>query len=205
MSSPVTRRCPPGLFIGIETSVMAPPCQTMRRSATRRWRCTVTPISVITARMSCLRSRTVVVGASKMARMSAPAVVIQASSCSVSATGRRARWAARSFSAARTAASLASRFASSATNRFSGSTLSNWRCARSASSVSSHCQLEHRQVSLVVGVGLGQGLGGGGQRGRGQHVKHLVEDPVFQPDAADALADVLPGIQLFGAGAHIAV
>ena len=52
---------------------------------------TVIAISSITARMSCLRSRSVVVGASNTARTSAPAVVIQASSCSVSATGRRAR------------------------------------------------------------------------------------------------------------------
>ena len=135
VSSSVTRRCPPDLVIGIDNSVTAPPCQTMRRSATRRWRCTVRPISAITARTSCLRSRTVVVGASKMARMSAPAVAIQASSCSVNATGRRTRWAARSFSAARTAASLASKFFSKvlATKRFSGSTLSNWRSARSAS------------------------------------------------------------------------
>ena len=83
---------PPGVFIDIEASVTAPPCQTMRSSATRRSPCTVRPISAITARTSCLRSRTVVVDASKMARMSAPAVVIQASSCSVNATGRRARW-----------------------------------------------------------------------------------------------------------------
>ena len=43
-------------------------------------------------------------------------------------------------------------------------------------------QLEHRQVAPIVGVGLGQGLGGGGQRCGGQHVEHLVEDLVLQPD-----------------------
>jgi hypothetical protein len=62
-------------------------------------------------------------------------VVIQAVSCSVRVTGRRARWAASWFSAVRTAMSLSSRTASTvlATSRFSGSTLSYWRCARPAS------------------------------------------------------------------------
>lgn len=62
------RRCLPVLVIGTASSVAAPPCQMMRSSATRRWRYTVRPISAMTARMSCLRSRAVVVGASKMAR-----------------------------------------------------------------------------------------------------------------------------------------
>ena len=65
-------------------------------------------------------------------------------------------------------------------------------------------QLEHRQVATIVGVRLGQGLGGGGQRCGGQHVEHLVEDLVLQPDPAEALADVLAGIELLGAGTHIA-
>ena len=91
---------------------------------------------VMTARMSCLRSRSVVVGASNTARTSAPAVVIQASS----SFGERDRAAGALggqvvLGAARTAASLSSSARSRvrATSRFSGSTSSNWRGARSAS------------------------------------------------------------------------
>ena len=96
---------------------------------------TVTTISVMRARNSCLRCTLLVVGASNTARRSAPATVIQAASCSVRVTGRRACWAASWLLAVRTAASLASRAASRvrATSRFSGSTLSYWRRARPAS------------------------------------------------------------------------
>ena len=73
---------------------------------------TVTVTSVMTARMSSLRWALVVAGAWKMARRSAPAVVIQAVSSSVRVTGRRACWAASWFSAVRTAVSLSSRTAS---------------------------------------------------------------------------------------------
>ncbi len=77
----------------------------------------------------------VVVGAWKMALTSAPARVIQASSSSVRVTGRRACWPRRSFSAWRTTASLSSQPRSRvrATSRFSGSTASYCRLARSAS------------------------------------------------------------------------
>ena len=151
------------------TSVTAPPCQMMRRSATRRRRCTVMPISAMTARMSCLRSRNVVVGASKIARMSAPAVAIQASSCSVNATGRRARWAARSFSAARTRGQLGLQVllqgpGDQTVLRFDGVELAARPVGLVAGAFDG--QLEHRQVASIVGVGLGEGLGGRGQRRR---------------------------------------
>jgi hypothetical protein len=55
----------------------------------------------------------------------------------------------------------------------------------------------------MVGIGLGQCLGGGGQRRRFQDGEQLIEDGVLQPDTTDALADVLTGIELFGAGTHV--
>ena len=64
-------------------------------------------------------------------------------------------------------------------------------------------QLEHREVTPVVGVSLGQCLGGGGQCRRFQDGEQLVEDGVLQPDTTDALADVFTGIELFGTGTHI--
>jgi hypothetical protein len=55
----------------------------------------------------------------------------------------------------------------------------------------------------VVAVGLGQRLGGRGQRRRFQDGEQLIEDGVLQPDTTDALAHVLTGIELFGAGTHV--
>ena len=179
----------------------------MRSSATRRSACTVTATSAITARMSCLRSRSVVVGASKTARTSAPAVVIQASSCSVNATGRRARWAARSFSAARTAASLASRH------------VLQCPCHQTVLRLDV-VELAQRPVGLVAGAFDASSNTARSRRwwasasarawavavsaAGSSTVEQLVEDRVLQPDATDALADVLAGVELFGAGAHVA-
>ena len=131
---PWVRRLPI-LFIGMASVVTAPPCQVTARSAILVSAWTVTAISLITARISCLRSTAVVVGASNTALMSAPALVIQASSSLVRAAGLRACCARRSLSAFRTAASLSSQARSRvrATSRFSGSTASYWRRARSAS------------------------------------------------------------------------
>ena len=56
MSSPVTRARRPALFMGVDTSVAAPPCQMIFRSATRVPVLTVMTTSAITARSSCLRS-----------------------------------------------------------------------------------------------------------------------------------------------------
>ena len=52
----------PVLFIGIASSVAAPPCQVITRSAVLVPAWTVMAISLITARISCLRSTAVVVG-----------------------------------------------------------------------------------------------------------------------------------------------
>ncbi len=85
--------------------------------------------------MSCLRSRGVVAGASKMARMSAPARVSQSTSSADRGLGWRACPVASAAPARVTAASLSSQAASSerATSRFSGSQASYWRRARPAS------------------------------------------------------------------------
>ena len=74
VSSSVVRVCPPVLVIGIAQlggGTALPDDPQLRRSA-RRCR-TVRTISAMTARMSCLRSTVVVLGASKTARTSAPA------------------------------------------------------------------------------------------------------------------------------------
>ena len=65
-------------------------------------------------------------------------------------------------------------------------------------------QLEHAQRGGVGLLGAGERPAGRGQRRRGEHGEHLVQDPLLQAAAADALAAFLPAIQLLGAGAHIA-
>ena len=160
-------RRPPFLVIGMASSVTAPPCQMIFRSATRVSAWMVTTTSQIAARSSCLRSGMVVPGAWNTAAMSAPAVVIQASSSLVSETGRRACWARRSFSACRAAASLSSQARSRvrATSRFSGSTASYWRRARLGFVAGAlDGQLEDGQALPVVVFGFGQRFGGGLQR-----------------------------------------
>jgi len=49
--------------MGMDSSATAPPCQMIRRPAIRCWSSMDRTISVMTARISCLRSGMVVVGA----------------------------------------------------------------------------------------------------------------------------------------------
>jgi hypothetical protein len=79
---------------------MAPPSQHSVSAAVRSCRSTVRVTSDSRARMSCLRSRDVVVGASKMARMPAPARVSQPVSPADSGLGWRA-WSVASAAPAR--------------------------------------------------------------------------------------------------------
>ncbi len=96
-------RAAPLFGSGTVTAVVAVPCQAISTWQVRAWRSMVSMISLITARISCLRWLLVVAGASKTARTSAPARLSQASSSPVSWTGWRARAAARAASARRTA------------------------------------------------------------------------------------------------------
>src|SRR5215472_10211815 len=121
------------------TGVVAVPCQLISAWQVKAGRSMVRVISLITARISCLRWLLVVAGASKTARMSAPARRSQASSSLVSRTGCRVRAAARAAwarsAAARRCSSRASRVR--ATSRLPGSTSSCLRMARSASNQAS--------------------------------------------------------------------
>src|SRR5207247_1878709 len=78
----------------------------MVRAAVRACWSMVTVISVSRARISCLRSRGVVEGASKTARMSAPAAASHRTSSPVRELGRRACPAARALAAGRLAAQV---------------------------------------------------------------------------------------------------
>ena len=119
----------------IVMALVAVPCQVISAWQVPAGRSMVRVISLITARISCLRWLLVVAGASKTARMSAPARVSQASSSLVRCTGCRVRAAARPASARSTAARRSSSLASRvrATSRLPGSTSLCLRIARSAS------------------------------------------------------------------------
>ena len=148
-------------------------------------------ISLITARISCLRWLLVVAGASKTARMSAPARVSQASSSLVRCTGCRVRAAARPASARSTAARRSSSLASRvrATSRLPGSTSSCLRIARLGFEPGPlQRQLERGHLVAVPLLGVGHRPGGGLQRRRLQHPEQLVQYGAVQVGAADALA-----------------
>jgi len=122
MSSPVVIAPAPRFGSGTVTRVVDVPCQAISASQVRACRSMVRVISLITARISCLRWGLVVAGAPKTARTSAPARCSQASSSLVSWTGWRVRAAARAASARRRAARRSSSRASRvrATSRLPG-------------------------------------------------------------------------------------
>ena len=155
-------------------------------AAVRFWSSMVTTTSVRIARSSCLRSRNDVVGASKIFWTSAPARLSQASSCSVSWTGRRACWASRSRSAWRCCGEFGLQ------RPFQGAghqpVLRFHRVVLSTSAVGLepgpfHGQGERPQAGGVDLLGVAQRLDGRVQRGRGEHREHLGQDPLLQPSA----------------------
>jgi hypothetical protein len=172
----------------------------MVTSAIRRVSSTVRTISLVTARISCLRSRSVVVGAWKTALTSAPARVIQSSSSGVRATGRRPFWAARSCSARRSVASLSSRARSRVPGdqpvlRFDRVVLAHRAAGVEAGALDGG--LEHGEAGPPLLLGLGHGLGGRGQRDGLQHLEQLVQHQLLDLAAADGLADPLgPEVEL---------
>ena len=163
----------------------------------------MTTTSVMIARSSCLRSRNVVDGALNTARTSAPARDSQASSSSVSRTGRRA-WAASSLvrPAAARPASPPARVPGC--GRRAGSPARPRRIAAGPGRLrSGRVPRPARSGAGGGGVrpfGVAEGLRGRGERGRFQDGEHLLEDPVLQPASAQALAAFLTAIQLFGRG-----
>src|SRR6516225_1351454 len=149
----------------------------MVRAAVRACWSAVTVISEITARISRLRSRGVVEGASKTARMSAPAAASHRTSSSVRELGWRACSAASEASAAVTAASLVA-------GPFDG-------------------ELEGLQPLGPGGPGVGQRPGGGRQRGRLQRGEDLRQDRFLQFPAARALAVGRLAAQVGGLGGAV--
>ena len=64
-------------------------------------------------------------------------------------------------------------------------------------------QLEHRDMSTMVGVGFSKRLGGGRQAGRLEHGEDLVEHAVLEPAPAEALAASFAAIERLVAATEI--
>ena len=192
---------------GTLCSVTAPPSHTTRSSAAccSEARSTVTTTSVRIARSSCLRSRSLVVGASNTLRRSAPACRHQAISSSVSGSGRSG---GDLGDGALGAADLGEALFPFALQRAGDEPvlgLAGVELAAGALGVDLRAlelQLGRAHPRLVVGVGVLDRAQRRLDPGRSQRLEHGVEHDLLDPPAADRLA-ALGAVELVAAHARV--
>src|SRR5512132_4436893 len=191
-SAVVACRCPPEWLSLEESALVAPPTQTTVRSAIARARSTVTTTSVMRQRSSCLRSRSLVVGAFQTAARSVPAVWSQRRSWVLSGIG----WEAvkRASSSWRRASSP--RRCSQARSRL--------RATLGLIASLLHQQLALGQLGRPCGLTLGEPGQHGLQTSRRERLQEGGHDRVVHALAAQALAAVLGALQAVALVAGVA-